>query len=126
MNKDYLLAEKLILLTAEGSAGIDQSNPLSVDEVISEGITNASSAFNSANDTVNTLFGGAYGVFFKIGIYVIIFGVGAAGLALIFSNSGNRSEAKAGIIWKVIGALMFFGMVSIVALFQTVGSNLFG
>lgn len=71
------------------------------------------------------LGGGAWRILLIIGSILVLLGLGFAGLKLFFSNSSTRNEAKGEILWKIVGAVFFFGVGALVIVLFNVGKQLF-
>jgi len=107
---------------ADDDLGVGQ---IDVKDIINSGKSLEESSLKEFGDKVNDIGGGAYDLTFKIGVWCTIIGLMIGGLFLIFSNSGNRNEAKSGIGSKVIGALLIFSAAGLVAYLQVIGAGLF-
>ena len=97
---------------------------MNVKEVIDQGSGN-SKALDGVIEQVDEFGGGGYNLLYKFGIYAVVIAFMIGGIALIFSNPGNRGEHKSNILWKVIGSVLIFAAVSIVGFLQTIGQGLF-
>ena len=97
---------------------------MNVKEVIDQGSGN-SKALDGVIEQVDEFGGGGYNLLYKFGIYAVVIAFMIGGIALIFSNPGNRGEHKSNILWKVIGGVLIFAAVSIVGFLQTIGQGLF-
>lgn len=118
-----MMGRKGILLTSDSGdlSGLD------VESVLEGGsdAMQSGGSFSSVSEKVDSIGGGGYHLFRKIGIYGILFALMAGGCALLFSNSNDRSDVKKGIIWKVVGALVILGAVAITIFLQTAADGLF-
>ena len=97
---------------------------MNVKDIIENG-SNKSTVLNSLEGQVDQFGGGTYNLFYKFSIYAAVIALMGAGIYLLFSNSGNRSEAKGKLLWSVLGVVLIFSAVGIVAALQTVGNGLF-
>lgn len=105
-------------------AKLPLAGDLNVKDVIESGSKN-STALNGLNDQVDQFGGGAFNILQKFSIYSLVIAVILGGLALVFSNAGNRSDAKSKILYVIIGGAIVFGAVGIVGLLQQVGGTMF-
>lgn len=83
------------------------------------------SATKGLETKAQELGGGAWRILLIIGAVLVLIGLGIAGLKLFFSNSSTRTEAKGDILWKLIGAIFFFGVGALVIVLFNVGNGLF-
>lgn len=97
---------------------------MNVKDVIEQGSGN-SKALDGVIEQVDEFGGGGYNLLYKFGIYAVVIAFMIGGIALIFSNPGNRGEHKSNILWKVIGGVLIFAAVSIVGFLQSIGQGLF-
>lgn len=82
-------------------------------------------SFSGLSQRVDDIGGGGYHLVKKGGVYGLLIIIAISGLVLAFSKAHNREEAKAKIIWIIIGAAVFFGSVAILVALETVGQGLF-
>lgn len=97
---------------------------MSVEDIINNG-REKSTVFNGLEDQVDEFGGGAVNLVHKGAVYLILLAILFAGIGLIWSNTGNRGDAKSKILWIVVGALLIFGSLSLAVLLESVGANLF-
>ncbi len=97
-----------------------------VEDIIKSGKSLDESSLGKLGEKVDDIGGGGYNLVYKVGTYAIVIGLIVAGIALIFSGSHNREEAKSKIGYIIIGGILIFGAVTIAVLIQKLGTNLFG
>lgn len=82
--------------------------------------------FSEASTKIDELGGGASNVTYKGIVWLFIIGFMGAAVALFFSNSGNRSDKKNDMIWKILAGACAFASVGLITFLATVGGGLFG
>ena len=82
-------------------------------------------ATSNLETKARALGGGAWRILLIVGSIAVLLGLGSAGLKLFFSNSSTRNEAKGEILWKLAGAVFFFGVGALVIVLFNVGKQLF-
>lgn len=97
---------------------------LKVNDIIENGSKN-STALSGLEEQVDQLGGGSYNLLVKVGAYAVVLALMGGGLYLVFSNAGNRGDAKSKILWIVIGAVLIFGSVGLAVTLQSIGMGLF-
>ena len=99
----------------------------SVEEILQNGENAMADGgpLSGQSTKVDELGGGSYHLIRKGGVYIILICVAVAGLGLVFAPAHERGEKKNSLIWKIVGAIIFFAAVAIVVMLETVGSGLF-
>jgi len=100
---------------------------MSVESVLESGKNSMEDGgpLSGLSTKVDELGGGSYHLIRKGGVYIILICVALAGLGLVFAPAHERGEKKNSLIWKVVGAVIFFAAVAIVIMLETVGTGLF-
>lgn len=113
---DYLIIKAHLLAAA---AAVD------VQGVLDGGKKLGDSSLSGLGDKVDDIGGGAYGLMYKGGIFVIVLVAMAAAIGLVFANGTNRNESKSKLVNVVLGTILFFSVVGLVTMLANIGGSLF-
>ena len=83
------------------------------------------SSLSGLGDKVDDIGGGAYGLMYKGGIFVIVLVAMGAAIGLVFANGTNRNESKSKLVNVVLGTVLFFSVVGLVTMLANIGGSLF-
>ena len=112
---DYLIIKARLL----AAAAVD------VQGVLDGGKKLGDSSLSGLGDKVDDIGGGAYGLMYKGGIFVIVLVAMAEDIGLVFANGTNRNESKSKLVNVVLGTILFFSVVGLVTMLANIGGSLF-
>ena len=82
-------------------------------------------AFSSLNDTVKETGGSLYTVVRNIGFVILMIGIIVIGMGIsVNKNSQRRDEHKTQLLWYIIGAIVFFGGFTILAMAKKIAGGI--
>lgn len=96
-----------------------------VQRVLDGGKKLDDSSLSGLGDKVDDIGGGAYGLMYKGGIFLIVLVAMGAAIGLVFANGTNRNESKSKLVNVVLGTILFFSVVGLVTMLANIGGSLF-
>lgn len=82
-------------------------------------------AFSELEQEIKDTGNSAYRMTLAVGVVGLLIALVICGLAIACSGAGNRkSEKLTWLLWIGIGGVVIFGAVSLVGVFQSIGTNI--
>lgn len=96
-----------------------------VDSILNDVTNSDSDALDGVTEKAQSLGGATYKLVIIVAIIIFVIGGVIAFIKLFLSNSQQRTEIKADLVWKIVAIIGAAAVIGIITVLFSLGGNLF-